>query len=108
MITLEAVRAAVLSDVPWSRLDDLVRGELAAGRRVNDVFDAFHPFTDAVLDTPGLTPDGEDAFGDTLDALTGNCHSDHCYADTPATQPANGSAASHQPEGRDLGTPPRV
>ena len=83
MIPFDAVRGAVLADQPWSRLDELVRAELAAGRTVNDIFKELKAMADQVLDIPGLTEDGEDAFGDTLDALTGNCHPDGQYHDPP-------------------------
>src|SRR4051812_5864909 len=83
MISLEAARAAVLSDQPWSRLDELVRAEMAAGRKVREIFDDLNRIADEVWDTPGLSEDGYDALGDTLDALTGNCHQDCCYYDPP-------------------------
>ena len=83
MITLDAIRAAVLSDKPWSKLDDLVRAELAAGRKVKEILASINPLVDTVLETPGLTEDGEEALLDTLDALNGNCRSDQCYRNPP-------------------------
>jgi hypothetical protein len=83
MITLDFVRAAVLSDQPWMKLDELVRAEMAAGRKVKEIFGDLKVMVDEVWDTPGLTENGEDAFGDTLDALTGNCRREHCYFDPP-------------------------
>jgi hypothetical protein len=83
MISIEAARAAALSDVPWDRLDELVRVELAAGRKVKEIAADFIGIADEVWDTPGLSVDGHDALGDTLDALTGCCHSDYCYKDPP-------------------------
>lgn len=85
MIELEAVRAAVLSDLPWSRLDELVRAELAAGRRTRQIYEELAALADGVDDTPGLTDGGSDAFGDTLDKLTGNCHESQWYEDPPNT-----------------------
>jgi hypothetical protein len=85
MIVLEAVRAAVLSDKPWSRLDELVRAELAAGQRTKQIYESLAAMADAIDDTPGLTDDGSDAFGDVLDALTGMCHPDCQYKDSPNT-----------------------
>ncbi|HVL12719.1 MAG TPA: hypothetical protein VM529_09145 [Gemmata sp.] len=87
MLTLDAVRAAVLSDQPWSRLDELVRSEQNAGRKVKEIYDALSGMADEIDRTPGLTEDGSDAFGDTLDALTGYCREDCQYRDQPNTAP---------------------
>jgi hypothetical protein len=84
MIVLDAVRAAILSDDPFDRMDALVRAELAGGRVVRAVFDDLRPLVDDVLDTPGLTAGGEEAFLGTLDALTGDCHPSQHYRDLPA------------------------
>src|SRR4051812_9654562 len=83
MLTLDAVRAAVLSDKPWTRLDELVRAELAAGRTTRQIYADLIGVADEIDDTPGLPEDGSDAFGDTLDALTGMCHRDCQYRDPP-------------------------
>jgi hypothetical protein len=83
MLTLDAVRAAVLSDQPWKRLDELVRAELAAGRKTRQVYEDLMGMADEVDATPGLSENGSDAFGDTLDALTGMCHRDCQYKDPP-------------------------
>lgn len=102
MITLDAVRAAVAAPDPYEAMDRLVRAELAAGRRVQDVYVGLGPLVDPVLDTPGLTEDGEEAFLGTLDALTGNCDSDQWYADPPAglpTFPAADPARDPRPAG---------
>jgi hypothetical protein len=96
MIPFEAVRAAVLADQPWSRLDDLVRAELAGGRTVIDIFEELNAMANQVLDIPGLTEDGEDAFGDTLDALTGNCPRDGQYHDLP--RPATAAIPAPPPD----------
>lgn len=85
MMTLDAVRAAVLSDLPWSRLDELVRAEMALGRKTKQIYDDLIGLADEIDDTPGLSEDGSDAFGDTLDALTGMCHPDCQYYDPPNT-----------------------
>jgi hypothetical protein len=87
MITLDAVRAAVLADEPYARMDELVRAEMAAGRRVNDIFESLRPLADDVLETPSLSADGEEAFLGTLDALTGMCHTDCQYSDPPDLAP---------------------
>ena len=85
MITLDAIRIAITAADPFERIDRLVRAELAAGRRVGDVLEDLRPHVDTVLDTPGLTEDGEEAFLGALDALSGNCHPDCRYTDPPAT-----------------------
>lgn len=83
MISLDAIRTAALSDRPWDRLDELVRAEMSTGRKVAEIADDFIKVVDAVWETPGLSEDGHDAFGDALDALTGNCSSESCYQDPP-------------------------
>lgn len=85
MITIEDARSAMLADQPWVALDGLVRAEMAAGRKVKDIAAEFRAIYVPLSDTPGLSDDSEDALGDTLDALTGNCHSDSCYKDPPNT-----------------------
>ncbi len=83
MISLATIRAAVLSEQPWTKLDAIVRAEMAVGRKVKEIFSDLKAIKDEVWDTPGLSEDGEDAFGDTLDALTGNCRREYCYEDPP-------------------------
>ena len=85
MIDLDAITAAVLAPDPYAALDALVRAALAAGRTVAQVLDAVRPHADAVLAAPGLTPDGEEAFLGTLDALTGDCHHSQHYRDPDPT-----------------------
>jgi hypothetical protein len=100
MITLDAVRAAILADLPWTRLDELVRAELAAGRTTKDVFATLMGMADEVWSTPGLSEDGEDAFGDTLDALTGDCHPDCRYKDPPnPARPTENGVARPESDG---------
>src|SRR5438094_284688 len=105
MIDLDAIRAAMLASDPFTQLDRLVRAEIAAGWKVKDIFDAINPLVDHVLDTPGLTDNGEEAFLGTLDALTGNCRADQCYYDPPESgvrPAANGPVPERPAEGRDL------
>jgi hypothetical protein len=83
MLTLDTVRAAVLSDQPWNRLDELVRAEQAAGRKVKEIYDDLTGMADEIDRTPGISGDGSDAFGDTLDALTGYCREECAYKDPP-------------------------
>lgn len=85
MLTLDAVRAAVLSDQPWTRLDELVRAEQAAGRKVKEIYSDLASMADEIDQTSGLSEDGSDAFGDTLDALTGYCREEYAYKDPPNT-----------------------
>jgi hypothetical protein len=89
MIAFDAVRSALLSDQPWSRMDDLVRAELASGRTTAEIYATLHEMADQVAGIAALSEDGEDAFGDTLDALLGNCHPDCRYQDaSPNTHPS--------------------
>jgi hypothetical protein len=83
MITQDALRSALLSDQPWTRLDELVRAELAGGRLVNQIFDELLAMEDAVRESPGFDEDAEDAFRDTLDALNGFCKSEYAYRNPP-------------------------
>ena len=83
MITLEAIRSAILAGNPYDQMDRLVRAEMTAGRRVQEIFDEINPLINEALETPGLTEDGEEALLGTLDALTGDCHSNCQYQDPP-------------------------
>jgi hypothetical protein len=83
MITLDTLRKALLSGSPFDEIDRLVVTELSAGRSTRQVFDEMNPLVDRVLETPGLTEDGEEALWGTLDALTGDCHPDCQYKDPP-------------------------
>ena len=91
MMTLQTIRDALRAPDPYTRMDELVRLELQAGLRVKDVFDAVNPLVDLILETPGLTDDGEEAFLGALDALIGNCRADQCYKDvsSPPVDPSN-------------------
>lgn len=93
MLTLDAVRSAVLDPQPWTRLDGLVRGELAAGRLVADIHAELKGMADAVRDTPGITEDGDDALMDTLDALIGHCARRYAY-ENPPVLPSEGEVAA--------------
>lgn len=83
MITLNALRGALQSDQPWSELDRLVVTELSSGRTTKQVFDELHGMWKEIHNWTEVSEDGKDAFGDTLDALTGNCHKDFQYKDPP-------------------------
>ncbi|HEV3386908.1 MAG TPA: hypothetical protein VG097_18975 [Gemmata sp.] len=88
MITIETVRTAILSTKPWPLLDELVRTELAAGRKTMQIYEILIGMADEIDNTPAVSEDGRDAFGDALDALTGMCHPDCQYKDPPiATLP---------------------
>lgn len=83
MISIDTIRSAVLSDQPWARLDEIVRAELVAGRTTRKIFDELWSISNEVQDTPGLSENGEDALGDTLDALNGFCSSKDAYKNPP-------------------------
>jgi hypothetical protein len=94
MISLEELRAALLTPDPYDGIDVLIRAELANGRRTQAIYDELLPLVPSVRKTPGFTPDADEALLGTLDALTGNCHPDSCYVDPPVsgtvvTTPAN-------------------
>lgn len=88
MITLADIRAAAAAPDPYAQMDRLVRAELAGGRRVRDIVAEVGPLVDPVLETPGLTEDGEEAFLQTLSALLGQCPRSQAYQDPPAAMPA--------------------
>jgi len=83
MITLETLQSAVLSDQPWQRLDDLVRAELASGRTTRQIFNELSATRALVDETAGVTEDGTDSLGDTLDSLVGHCRADLAYQNPP-------------------------
>jgi hypothetical protein len=83
MISFDQVRAAVQADQPWTELDNLVRSEMASGRSTKQIFDELHGMLGKLDDMKDVSEDGMDAFGDTLDALTGHCHKDCQYKDPP-------------------------
>ncbi len=85
MMTLDAIRTAMVSTDPYDRMDAMVRAELATGRTVQSLIDAFNPLIDDALETPGLTRDGRAAFLGTLDRLTGDCDPEQHYHDRPPT-----------------------
>ena len=91
MITLAALRAAALSDQPWTELDRLVRAELAAGRLTKAVYDDIVGLQERVRESPGYGDDAEDALGDTLDALIGFCPPGREYRNPPVlpTEPSS-------------------
>ena len=97
MITLDAVRAAVLAEKPYTQMDELVRSELAAGHKVNDIIESLRPLIDDVLDTPSLSEAGDEAFLGTLDKLTGDCHRDCRYVDPPDVTPTAPTSAARTP-----------
>jgi len=83
MITLDRVRSAVLSRDPATELDNLVRAELAGGRKTADVFNALLPIARELRKTTPLPEDADQILLGTLDALTRNCNPDECYKDPP-------------------------
>jgi hypothetical protein len=85
MISLDSLRAAIQSDQPWNELDQLVRAEMLAGRSTKQISDELNGMWKEIDNMAEVTETGRDAFGDTLDALTGNCHRDCQYKDPPNT-----------------------
>ncbi|MDY3561506.1 hypothetical protein R5W23_002784 [Gemmata sp. JC673] len=83
MLTLDTVRAALLSEQPWPKIDALVRAELSNGHTTRQIYSSLMALANEVDATPGLSEDGFDAFGDVLDALTGYCRPECQYKDPP-------------------------
>lgn len=84
MISLSSIRFALLSDDPFMEMDRLIRSRLAVGRSTREIFDELNPLLDLARSTPGITENGEEALFGTMDALTGDCHPDCRYVDSPA------------------------
>jgi hypothetical protein len=76
MMTLHTIQSAIRAPDPFDQMDQLIRAKLDAGRTVKEIFEDLRPLVDSVLETSGLTVDGEEAFLGTLDALSGNCQPD--------------------------------
>jgi hypothetical protein len=86
MITLDALRTALLTPDPYDGIDRLIRAELDAGRKTAAIHHELLALVKPVRTTPGLAEDAEEALFGALDGLTGNCHPDSAYKDpsTPA------------------------
>ena len=80
-MTFDALRTALRAEKPWAEMDRLVRAELAAGRKVREIQDELLALREKIGDIADIPEDCQDAFGDTLDALAGNCHADCQYVD---------------------------
>lgn len=96
MITLDALREALLSGDPAGAADRLVSAELASGRRTKQVYDELLALVLPVRKTPGYTEEAEDVLMDTLDALSGYVHPDFAYKDPEPATPANGQTIQVQ------------
>lgn len=79
MITLDALRSALLSDQPHTKLDELVRAELAAGRLTQEIYKELDALEESVRATPGFGDDADEALRDTMDALNGFCPAEVAY-----------------------------
>jgi hypothetical protein len=82
-MTLDEVRIALRNPTPWSALDNLVRNEQAAGRKVKDIYADLQGLVEPVRALERPSEDADDAMMDTLDALAGNCRLESCYFDPP-------------------------
>ncbi len=98
-MTFDALRTALRAEKPWAEMDRLVRAEQAAGRKAREIEDELLAFREAVADAAGIPEDGQDAFGDTLDALAGNCHPDCQYVDPSAAATVPRSVAARADAG---------
>lgn len=85
MMTVEQIRHAALTQQPWSRLDEIVRAEMATARKVKDIAHEYQEIALALHsdEENELPEDSDDALMDTLDALRGTTHSKDCYRDPP-------------------------
>ena len=93
MITFDQLRCALLGPQPPMALDNLVRGELAAGRKTKAIYDELLGHLDSLRTIPEYTDHFEDMLGDTLDALSGWVHPDFQYKDDPgAPSPSSAPA----------------
>jgi hypothetical protein len=104
MITLDALRTALLAPDPYDGIDRLIRAELATGRKTAAIHDELLALVKPVRATPGLTGDAEEALFGALDGLTGSCHPDSAYQDPPEPSAAP-AVPSANPVG-DILTPP--
>jgi hypothetical protein len=84
MITLDKLRDALRHPQPWTAMDELVRAEQAAGRKVKEIHDELRALVEPVRALDNPPEDADDAMMDTLDALAGNCRPDSAYRDPPA------------------------
>lgn len=87
MITLDNLRSALRHPQPWAAMDELVRAEQAAGRKVQEIHDELRVLVEPVRAAENPPEDADDAMMDTLDALSGNCRSEDCYKDPPNNTP---------------------
>lgn len=83
MLTLDTLQSSLLSDQPYSKLDDLVRAELSSGRLTKQIRAELLEMEDAVRATPGFSEEAEEAIRDTIDALAGLCSPKHAYKNPP-------------------------
>ena len=83
MLTLDSLRISLISDQPYSKLDELVRAELSAGRLTKQIRVELLELEDAVRALPGFSQQAEEAIRDTIDALAGFCSPKHAYHNPP-------------------------
>ena len=83
MITLDKLREALRQPQPWTAMDELVRAEQAAGRKVQEIHDELRALVEPVRALDNPPEDADDAMMDTLDALAGNVARDWQYTDPP-------------------------
>lgn len=97
-MTLETIRTALATADPYEEMERLVLAEMASGRKVLEIFEAINLMLHEVLETPGLSEDGEEAILGTMDKLTGDCLESQCYRDLPVGPvQANGKPAATDP-----------
>jgi hypothetical protein len=97
MITFDQLRTALLDPQPHPALDRLIRAELAAGRKMQAIYDELLGYIDSVREMPEYTDELEDPLGDKMDALCGWVHKDYAFRDPPETSPPADSGTNGQP-----------
>jgi hypothetical protein len=97
MISLDALRAALLSKQPYTELDQLVRAELSAGRSTKQVRAELLGLEGVVRSLLDENENADDAMRDTIDALVGFCPAKYAYHDPPLPAGRSDAPDGHPP-----------
>src|SRR3954451_13358357 len=99
MISLDALRAALYADQPDTKLDELVRAELSAGRLTKQIRAELLTHDAALRPALDENEAGDEALRDTIDALAGFCPAKYAYTDPPSNGAADTSRQSWAGDG---------
>src|SRR3954452_15351888 len=83
MISLETLRAALYSDQPYTKLDELVRAELAAGRLTKQIRAELLAHDTTLRPALEENEAGDEPIRDIIDALAGFCPARYAYHNPP-------------------------